>query len=98
MKELYRVLKPGGKLIIIEDIPKEEEGARLMQNLYDATMNTEAIGEQHSYKAPAEWTEFFGDVLGKDFGTVTRSERFGSDLRKDATQHSMFVLEKKAAV
>jgi SAM-dependent methyltransferase len=54
LQEATRVLRPGGRLLIIEDV---YHGAfeRKMTHIMDSMMNAEFVGHPHSNRSLAEW-------------------------------------------
>ena len=99
IKELYRLLKPGGKLIVIETVPvgkseKEIENDRertfMNDYLYNRLFHNANVPVPGTYETPAGWIKRFEDAGFK----LQHSENLGVDQPTIQDTHHLIVFDK----
>ncbi len=90
LREVARVLKPGGKLFIWEDTP-ENEAEFLANEVWDRRLNFEPKSEPHFYRSGDAWAELFGEL---GFTVIARQyyEDHSPRKREGTIRHTGFVL------
>jgi len=89
-KEAIRVTKPGGRIIVLEDIPKTKKEAK-QNKFFDALVNLEFFGHPHENRTREEWIKLFEKYNLK----VIAEDNWVSYLYKLPFPNAMFILEKK---
>ena len=92
ISEAYRVLRPGGKLLILEDT-YQGKIERWLTYFQDSLMNLEFVGHPHSNRSHDEWLALF-DGLGIPVFKRTEYTAWYGVFRM---RHSVFILERNTA-
>lgn len=89
LQEAIRVTKKGGRIIILEDIPKTKKEAR-QNKVFDALVNLEFFGHPHENRTREEWEKLFSKYGLKEIAY----DHWVSHLYGLPFPNAMFVLEK----
>lgn len=90
---MNRVMKPGGRLFLIEDVPETKDDWKRIEK-WDARLNLESDDEEHYYRYDKEWVSF----LAQHGFTLIENVPFESQSPKKnegVIPHRCYVLTKK---